>query len=121
MKGMALALVLLGAGGVARGQAPDPFEGVKEAEPAGATRSSWWSRMVGENFGFRGEAMSQFDVSGDGDGASRQSVGVEVLKKFSTATRTVAAFNFQGRLVRRDGYNPVSNDREGGDAAGVDV
>ena len=43
----------------------------------------------------------------DGHAASRQSVGFEVLKKFSTATSTVASFDFQGRLVRRDGYNPV--------------
>jgi hypothetical protein len=32
----------------------------------------------------------------DGSGASRQSVGFEVLKKFSTSTSTVASIDFQG-------------------------
>ena len=66
-----------------------------------------------ENFGFRKEMMSQFTTNENGHLASRQSLGFEVLKKFSTATRTVASLNFQGRLVRRDGFNPVLNDMEG--------
>ena len=57
--------------------------------------------------------MSQFNTSEEGRGASRQSAGFELLKKFSTRTATVASFNFQGRLVRRDGFNPVQNDMEG--------
>ena len=57
--------------------------------------------------------MSQFDTTEHGRPASRQSIGFEVLKKFSTGTATVASFNFQGRLVRRDGFNPVLNDMEG--------
>jgi hypothetical protein len=70
------------------------------------------------NLGFRTEVMSQFDVNEQGEGASRQSVGFEVLKKFSTDTSTVAAFDFQGRLVRRDGFNPVPDDMEGADRRG---
>ena len=66
-----------------------------------------------DNFGFRKEIMSEFDSNADGSGASRQSVGFEMLKKFSTETSTIASFDFQGRLVRRDGYNPVPNDMEG--------
>ncbi len=62
--------------------------------------------------------MSQFTMSGDGNAASRQSVGFEVLKKFSTETSTVASLNFQGRLVRRDGFNPAQNDMEGENRAG---
>jgi hypothetical protein len=42
-----------------------------------------------------------------------QRLGAEVLKKFSSATSTLASFDFQGRLVRRDGFNPVLNDIEG--------
>jgi len=57
--------------------------------------------------------MSQFDTTEHGRPASRQSIGFEVLKKFSTGNATVAAFDFQGRLVRRDGFNPVLNDMEG--------
>jgi hypothetical protein len=75
--------------------------------------SSWLRNFFKDNFGFRKEIMSQFDTSEHGRPASRQSVGFEVLKKFSTDTATVAAFDFQGRLVRRDGFNPVPNDTEG--------
>ena len=62
--------------------------------------------------------MSQFNTNERPHAASRQSVGFEVLKKFSTATSTVASFDFQGRLVRRDGYNPVMNDMEGANRPG---
>lgn len=90
----------------------DPFAGVHPQEaPAAAAPQSRWRSFFSDNFGFRKEVMSQF-ATGD-ERSSRQSVGFEVLKKFSTATRTVAAFDFQGRFVRRDGYNPVLNDREG--------
>jgi hypothetical protein len=66
-----------------------------------------------DDLSFRKEVMSQFVVDGAGSGASRQSVGFELLKRFSTTTSTVASFNFQGRLVRRDGFTPVANDMEG--------
>ena len=100
----------------------DPFTGVAPAEgaaePAKVPERSWFGRFTNDNFGFRKEVMSQFDVNGDGHLASRQSLGFEVLKKFSTDTSTVASFNFQGRLVRRDGYNPVLNDIEGEERMG---
>jgi hypothetical protein len=57
--------------------------------------------------------MSQFSINPPDRASSRQSVGFEVLKKFSTETSTIASFNFQGRLVRRDGFVPVLNDVEG--------
>ena len=95
----------------------DPFGDVKPAatpqDNAKSADGSWIRSFLGENFGFRKEIMSEFDWSGDGGGASRQSVGFEVLKKFSSSTSTIASFDFQGRLVRRDGYNPVPNDMEG--------
>lgn len=95
----------------------DPFADLAEPAEAQTTpeqpTSSWRKKFFGENFGFRKEIMSQFDTSEHGQPASRQSVGFEVLKKFSTANATVASFDFQGRLVRRDGYNPVLNDMEG--------
>jgi hypothetical protein len=121
-----LALVLLIAGlgspparGGQKDPAPpaDPFEDLtvqpKPPEPAEPPARSWTERLLGANFGFRKEIMSQFDTNEDGRAASRQSIGFEVLKKFSTTTSTVASFDFQGRLVRRDGFNPVGNDMEG--------
>lgn len=86
----------------------DPFAGVS-AQPAPVEAKHGWM----ENLGFRKEIMSEFTTDADGNGASRQSLGFEVLKKFSTATSTVASFDFQGRMVRRDGYNPVQNDLMG--------
>lgn len=44
---------------------------------------------------------------------SRQSVGFEILKKFSTKSATVASFNIQGRLVRRDNFLDTPYDGEG--------
>ena len=97
--------------------AQDPFAGLDPTSKAQASSetvsSSWLKSFFTDNFGFRKEIMSQFDSSEHGQPASRQSVGFEVLKKFSTGTATVAAFDFQGRLVRRDGFNPVPNDMEG--------
>lgn len=95
----------------------DPFADLADAsKPKEAPKEperSWKESFFKENFGFRKEIMSQFNTNEDGHGASRQSLGFEVLKKFSTATETVASFNMQGRLVRRDGFNPVLNDMEG--------
>jgi hypothetical protein len=94
--------------------AQDPFADVKPAPAADSTaHGSWLARFFKDNFAFREELMSEF-TSDTGDSyASRQSAGFEVQKKFSTETSTVASFDFQGRLVRRDGYNPVLNDMEG--------
>src|ERR1051326_6897214 len=95
----------------------DPFAGLTEApaaQPAPqATGRSWLQTFFTENFGFRKEIMSQFDSTEQGRPASRQSVGFEILKKFSTGTATVAALDFQGRFVRRDGFHAVPNDMEG--------
>jgi hypothetical protein len=96
--------------------ATDPFAGVTESpstitptQPAPEEKHNFFA----ENLGFRKEIMSQFDATEQGHPASRQSIGFEVQKKFSTATETVASFDFQARLVRRDGFNPVLNDMEG--------
>ncbi|HWQ55092.1 MAG TPA: hypothetical protein VN442_15500 [Bryobacteraceae bacterium] len=98
----------------------DPFAGVSEAvqlAEAPGRPDAWTRRFFSENLGFRKEIMSQF-VTNDGRGASRQSLGFEVLKKFSTSTSTVASFDFQGRLVRRDRFVPVLNDMEGSGRVG---
>jgi hypothetical protein len=101
----------------ARPEKEDPFADLaaasKPKEAPKEPKRSWKESLFKENFGFRKEVMSQFNWNQDGDLASRQSLGFEVLKKFSTATETVASFNVQARLVRRDGFNPVLNDMEG--------
>ena len=101
----------------ATGANTDPFADLAEPPTSQATPEqaplSLRQKLFTENFGFRKELMSQFDTNDRGHTASRQSVGFEVLKKFSTATATLASLDFQGRVVRRDGYNPVLNDMEG--------
>lgn len=101
----------------AAGTDADPFADLVIPPPAKPTLEpaprSWRQTLFTENFAFRKEIMSLFDTNDRGKTASRQSVGFEVQKKFSTATATLASFNFQGRLVRRDGFNPVLNDLEG--------
>ena len=95
--------------------AEDPFAGVAEnAAPEATTNDDFFS----DNFGFRKELMSQFSSSDLIDFASRQSVGFEILKKFSSDTSTFAAVNFQGRLVRRDGFVGSLNDMEGMNRSG---
>ncbi len=95
----------------------DPFADLAPAaapqESSKEPQRSWLRSFVNENFGFRKEIMSQFNTNQNGRVASRQSVGFELLKKFSTRTSTIASFNVQGRFVRRDGFNPVLNDMEG--------
>jgi hypothetical protein len=87
----------------------DPFAGVVESTAAERGAQGFFQ----ENFGFRKEIMSQVAASEHAPPSSRQSLGFEVLKKFSTETRTVASVNVQGRLVRRDRFTPVLNDTEG--------
>jgi hypothetical protein len=70
-----------------------------------------------EYFGFRRELMSEFGADRHGS-SSRQSLGFEALKKFSTETRTWGALDVQARLVRRDGFTDSPNDREGLDREG---
>jgi hypothetical protein len=48
---------------------------------------------------------------------SRLSAGFEVQKRFATATRTVASFDYQGRVVYRDHVLDTSADPMGRDAA----
>lgn len=98
-------------------QQTDPFADVapvaESQQVDRETEHTLINRFFGDNFAFKKEIMSEFDTNAYGSEASRQSVGFEVLKKFSTSTSTIASFDFQGRLVRRDGYNAVPNDMEG--------
>src|ERR1043165_4999309 len=86
-----------------RANEQDPFADLAPAAKPVESVRTWKETLFKENLGFRKEILSRFDIDQDGRGASSQSAGFEVLKKFSTATATVASLDFQGRLVRRDG------------------
>ncbi len=111
---LGLTLLLLCSPARAAISATDPFAGVAEStaavEPPAGT---WAKRFFNDNFGFRKELMSEFATSAHAPAYSRQSAGFETLKKFSSETATIAAVDFQGRLVRRDRFVPVLNDQEG--------
>ena len=109
--------------GALRGAESDPFEGLKPptgetpAKPPPERSKPQVDGFFSENFTFKREILSQLSY-GDGELYSRQSFGFEILKKWSTPTATVAAFNAQFRLVRRDNPIEVSNDGEGMDREG---
>ncbi len=96
----------------------DPFEGVQPAIPGeSAAAQRWYRRFFFDNFTFKKElylqAATGYDLETDPPLYSRQSTGFEILKKFSSSTSTIAAFNIQSRLVRRDNFIETLNDREG--------
>ncbi len=101
----------------------DPFAGVvAETNRIVTDNRNVFDRFVYDNFLFRKEIYSQISWSDEADGSkniySRQSMGFETYKKFSTRTTTFAAFDLQFRLVRRDHYFPVLNDMEGANRDG---
>lgn len=89
------------------GAAEDPFADVVAVPQA---RSNGVVRLEPEwrdNLLFRKEVYLLFGVGCDNfdqthDMMSRLSAGFEVQKRFATATRTVASFDYQGRVVYRD-------------------
>lgn len=99
--------------------AEDPFAGVEPAVPeasANAAASGWR-----ENLLFRKEVYLLW-TGGEDDFeetdrlSSRLSAGFEIQKKFSTETKTVASFNYQGRVVYRDHALRTAADPMGMDA-----
>ena len=101
----------------------DPFTGMAAVtNRITVDEQSVLERFVHDNFLFRKEIYSQLSWSREAPGSSnvysRQSAGFESYKKFSTKTATVAAFDLQFRLVRRDHFLPVVNDMEGEDRDG---
>lgn len=106
-------LLLLSLAAPAGAAGADPFAGVSASTSATGGPPAAGGGFFRENFGFRRELMSEFAASENAPASSRQSAGFELLKKFSSETATFAAFNVQGRLVRRDRFVPVINDMEG--------
>ena len=99
--------------------AADPFAGVEPAVPEASAvpvDSSWKDNLL-----FRKEiyllwAAGEDDFEATDRVYSRLSAGFEIQKKFSTATKTVASVDYQGRLVYRDHVLPTAADPMGMDA-----
>lgn len=99
--------------------AADPFADVKPAVPeaSAALAAPGWR----ENLLFRKEIDLVWTGGGDDFKEtdrlySRLSAGFEAQKKFSTATKTVASVDYQGRLVYRDHVLDTAADSMGMDA-----
>ncbi len=99
--------------------AADPFAGVEPraaAPPAPAAAAGWTDNLL-----FRKEiyllwAAGEDDFDETDRIYSRLSAGFEIQKKFSTATKTVASVDYQGRLVYRDHVLATAADAMGMDA-----
>lgn len=127
------ALLILAAGARDADATPspetDPFAGITTlpASAAGTPAqtppadNSLFDDFTRDNFLLRYELFFMFTASREGvregDGwrsvYSRQSVGFEVQKKFSTATKTWLGVDYQGRLTFRENYRPITADLMG--------
>ena len=98
--------------------AEDPFSDVQVASSKDPVAPvSWWK----ENLLFRTE-LDWMWTAGEDDFReteklySRLSAGIEIQKRFSTVTKTVASIDYQGRLVYRDHILDTAADSMGMDA-----
>jgi len=111
----------------------DPFLDLRETSSSSVSTNSplplATTDLFGENFTFKRELLAQTSLYGTAQSSSphlnegnrwytKESIGGEVQKKFSTTTRTVGALDIQGRFVRRDNFFAVTNDSEGMDREG---
>jgi hypothetical protein len=113
----AASLLLLTAASAAFGA--DPFADVRPAapDPVASQPDSWWR----DNLLFRkeiywSETGGTDDFEETHDVYSRISAGFEIQKRFATATKTVAAFDYQGRVVYRNHVLDTAADPMGMDA-----
>jgi hypothetical protein len=100
--------------------AEDPFADVRPAipEPPAAPAAPWWK----ENLQFRKEiyllgAGGEEDYQVTDNAYARLSAGFEIQKRFATATKTLASFDYQGRVVYRNHVLDTAADPMGMDSA----
>lgn len=103
MKPLRTAWLLLAA--AAATFAEDPFAGVRPDVPEGPAAPpspAWRDNLLFRKEIYWAETAGVDDFRDTRDVDSRISAGFEVQKRFSTPTRTVAALDYQGRIVFRD-------------------
>ena len=116
MNGFRTSLILLATSAAAC--AADPFAGVEPraaAAPPAAT-GGWTDNLLFRKEIYLLGAAGEDDFEETDRASSRLSAGFEIQKKFSTATKTVASFDYQGRLVYRDHVLATAADPMGMDA-----
>jgi hypothetical protein len=106
-KVIVLAVVLAGWSGHAQERAADPFTDVTVTPlPAtnapAITQPSWGDNLLLRKEVYLLFALGAQDVNETHDAMTRASLGFEIQKRFATATRTIASFDYQGRIVYRN-------------------
>ena len=99
--------------------AADPFAGVEPraaAPPAPAPAGGWADNLLFRKEVYLLWAAGEDDFEETDRAYLRLSAGFEIQKRFSTATKTVASVNYQGRLVYRDHVLATAADAMGMDA-----
>ena len=117
MNGFRSSLILLAT--TAAAGAADPFAGVEpraSAPPAPAATAGWTDNLLFRKEIYLLGAAGADDFEETDRAYSRLSAGFEIQKRFSTATKTVASVNYQGRLVYRDHALATAADAMGMDA-----
>ena len=89
------------------GAVEDPFAGLEPSAPAQKAEERQDGVLKREVFSQLSYGSEEHQVY------SRQSVGFEFLRKFSTPTATTASLDVQVRFVRRDRPGEVADDAEG--------
>ncbi len=117
MNGFRSSLILLAT--TAAAVAADPFAGVEPraaAPPAPAATGGWTDNLLFRKEIYLLGAAGKDDFDETDRASSRLSAGFEIQKRFSTATKTVASVDYQGRLVYRDHALATAADAMGMDA-----
>lgn len=99
--------------------AADPFADVQPAvpeQPAARPAAGWRDNLQFRKEIYWTETAGADDFRNTHEVYSRLSAGFEVQKRFATATKTVASFDYQGRLVFRDHWLDTAADPMGMDA-----
>jgi len=102
--------------------ADDPFANVAATPQSGTNVAARAEPGWADNLLFRKEVYLLFGAGRDTfddthDTMSRLSAGFELQKRFATATRTFASFDYQGRVVYRDHVLDTPADPMGRDAS----
>lgn len=102
-----LAVVLAGLSGGAQDKVADPFADLAVGKSSVTNATALTEPGWGDNLLLRKEvyllfALGAQDVHETDDAMTRMSLGFELQKRFATATRTIASFDYQGRIVYRN-------------------
>lgn len=106
-RAIVLAVVLAAGSGHAQERGTDPFADLTATPPSVTNAPALTEPGWGDNLLLRKEVYLLFaagahDLHETDDVMTRVSAGFELQKRFATPTRTIASFDYQGRIVYRN-------------------